>query len=48
MHDDPSLDYRDLLARLADVVYAVDADGRFTWSGTIVGPANSNAYEDGR
>ncbi len=25
-----------------------DADGRFTGSGTIVGPANSNAYEDGR
>ena len=24
------------------------ADGRFAGSGTIVGPANSNAYEDGR
>ncbi|NLD85361.1 MAG: PAS domain S-box protein [Actinomycetales bacterium] len=40
MYDDPSLDYRDLLARLADVVYAVDSDGRFTY----VNPAGERIF----
>ena len=40
MHDDPSLDYRDLLARLADVVYAVDTDGRFTY----INPAGERIF----
>ncbi|HJC28531.1 MAG TPA: PAS domain S-box protein [Candidatus Dietzia intestinipullorum] len=40
MHDDPSLDYGDLLARLADVVYAVDVDGRFTY----INPAGERIF----
>src|SRR5699024_3801706 len=39
-HDDPSLDYGDLLARLADVVYAVDVDGRFTY----INPAGERIF----
>lgn len=38
--DRPDLDYRDLLARLADVVYAVDLRGRFTY----VNPAGANVF----
>ena len=37
---DPSLDYQDLLARLADVVYAVDTDGRFTY----INPAGERIF----
>lgn len=40
MHDDPVLDYRDLVARLADVVYAVDVDGRFTY----INPAGERIF----
>lgn len=37
---DPSLDYQDLLARLADVVYAVDVEGRFTY----INPAGERIF----
>lgn len=40
MHADPALDYQDLLARLADVVYAVDVDGRFTY----INPAGARIF----
>ncbi|WP_017605927.1 PAS domain S-box protein [Nocardiopsis alkaliphila] len=36
----PALDYQDLLARLADVVYAVDVEGRFTY----VNPAGARIF----
>ncbi|HLS32779.1 MAG TPA: PAS domain-containing protein, partial [Brevibacterium sp.] len=35
-----ALDYEDLLARLADVVYAVDVDGRFRY----VNPAGARVF----
>lgn len=38
--DDPSLDYQALLARLADVVYAVDVEGRFTY----INPAGEQIF----
>ncbi|GAA4513979.1 PAS domain S-box protein [Brevibacterium yomogidense] len=38
--DRPALDFRDLLARLADVVYAVDIEGRFTY----VNPAGARVF----
>ena len=38
--DRPALDFRDLLARLADVVYAVDVEGRFTY----VNPAGARVF----
>ena len=37
---DPTLDHRDLLARLADVVYVVDTDGRFTY----INPAGERIF----
>ena len=40
MSEDPALDYRDLLARLADVVYAVDAEGNFTY----INPAGERIF----
>lgn len=40
MPDHPALDYQGLLARLADVVYAVDADGRFTY----INPAGERIF----
>lgn len=40
MPDDPSLDYQDLLARIADVVYAVDVEGRFTY----INPAGERIF----
>ncbi|MFD2395471.1 PAS domain-containing protein [Dietzia aerolata] len=36
----PFLDYQDLLARLADVVYVVDTEGRFTY----INPAGERIF----